>query len=145
LIEMEKLAVANFQECSGLAIEVEVLEVIEGGHNEFIHKLPGRIKYPNIVLKRGVTESRQFADWRPVATDKQIMMTRQNLSIILFDHSGAQIRRWEVTGAYPVKWTGPDMKATSMEVAIETLELAHQGWREEWPGGGVGPGAPGVN
>src|SRR5829696_2432065 len=145
LIEMGTLAVANFQECSGLATEVEVLEVIEGGHNEFVHKLPGRIKYPNIVLKRGVTDNRQFADWRPTTTGRQIIMKRQNLSIILFDHGGAPVRRWNVTGAYPVKWTGPDMKASSMEVAIETLELAHQGWREEWPGGAAVVASAGVN
>jgi phage tail-like protein len=145
LIEMGTLAVANFQECSGLATEVEVLEVIEGGHNEFVHKLPGRIKYPNIVLKRGVTDNRQFADWRPIANGQQIIMERQNLSIILFDNGGKQLRRWDVTGAYPVKWTGPDMKATSMEIAIETLELAHQGWREEWPGGAAGASIAAVN
>jgi phage tail-like protein len=130
LVEMGAEVVAHFQECNGLNMEVEVFEYVEGGHNEFVHKLPGRIKYANIVLKRGVTDNKQFAAWRPTATATGFVVERKNLSIILFDVGGTTLRKWEVTGAYPVKWTGPDLKATSMEVAVESLELAHRGWRE---------------
>ena len=130
LVEMGSQVVAHFQECTGLNMEVEVFEYMEGGHNEFVHKLPGRIKYANIVLKRGVTDNKQFADWRPAATATGIVLKPMNLSVILFDHAGGPLRRWNVVGAYPVKWTGPDLKASSMEVVVETLELAHKGWSE---------------
>jgi phage tail-like protein len=49
----------------------------------------------------------------------------------MFDHAGETVKTWNITDAYPVKWTGPDLRATSMEVAIETLELAHRGWTEQ--------------
>lgn len=130
LVEIGSEVVANFQECSGLSMEVEVQEYVEGGNNEFIHKLPGRMKYTNITLKRGVTDNKQFANWRPKIEGGKISVERKNLSIILFSHSGETVKTWEVTGAYPVKWTGPDMRASSMDIAIETLELAHKGWRE---------------
>jgi len=130
LVEIGSEVVANFQECSGLTVEVEIQEYVEGGNNEFIHKLPGRMKFTNITLKRGVTDNKQFSSWRPKVEGGKITVERKNISIILFSHSGETVKTWEVTDAYPVKWTGPDMRASSMDVAIETLELAHQGWRE---------------
>lgn len=130
LVEIGSEVVANFQDCSGLSMEVEVQEYIEGGNNEFVHKLPGRLKFGNITLRRGVTDNTQFAMWRPKIEGGKITVERKNISIILFSHSGETVKTWEVTEAYPVKWTGPDLKASSMDVAIETLELAHQGWRE---------------
>lgn len=130
LVEIGSEVVANFQDCSGLTVEVEVQEFVEGGNNEFIHKLPGRMKYTNITLKRGVTDNKQFSDWRPKVEGGKITVERKNISIILFSHSGETVKTWEVTDAYPIKWTGPDMRASSMDIAIETLELAHQGWRE---------------
>lgn len=131
LVEIGSEVVANFQECSGLTMEVEVQEYVEGGNNEFVHKLPGRMKYSNITLKRGISDNPQFASWRPKVEGGKITVERKNLSIILFDVSGATVKTWQVAEAYPVKWTGPDMRATSADVAIETLELAHQGWKEQ--------------
>jgi phage tail-like protein len=122
--------VADFQDCTGLAVEVEVTEVVEGGANGGAHKLPGRLKYPNITLRRGATADAAFAAWRPTLSGGKLVVARKPVSIVLFDHAGATVRRWEVAGAYPVKWTGPELKAGSMEVAIEALELAHDGWSE---------------
>jgi phage tail-like protein len=130
LVEIGSEVVANFQDCSGLAVEIEVQEYQEGGNNEFIHKLPGRMKYPNITLKRGITDNAQFSSWRPKVEGGKITVEKKNLAIILFNHAGETVKTWEVSEAYPIKWTGPDFKASSMEVAIETLELVHQGWKE---------------
>jgi phage tail-like protein len=130
LVEIGSEVVANFQECSGLTVEVEVQEYVEGGNNEFVHKLPGRMKYTNITLKRGITDNAQFTAWRPKIEGGKIALERKNLSIILFNHAGETVKTWEVTDAYPIKWTGPDMRAASMDIAIESLELAHRGWRE---------------
>jgi phage tail-like protein len=131
LIEMGNEVVAYFQDCSGLSVEIEVQEYAEGGNNEFVHKLPGRAKYTNITLKRGLTTDTQFMSWRPKFEGGKITVARKNLSIIMFDHAGETMKTWNITDAYPVKWTGPDLRATSMEVAIETLELAHRGWTEQ--------------
>jgi phage tail-like protein len=130
LVEIGSEVVANFQECSGLTVEVEVQEYVEGGNNEFVHKLPGRMKFPNITLKRGFTDNAQFMNWRPKIEGGKIKVERKNLSIILFTHGGETVKRWEISDAYPVKWTGPDLKATSMEILIESVELAHTGLRD---------------
>lgn len=131
LVEVGNEAVANFQDCSGLTVEFEVQEVIEGGNNEFILKIPGRRKFTNITLKRGVTSNAQFMNWRPKVEGGKITVEKKNLSIILFNHIGDPVKRWDVVQAYPTKWTGPDLKASSMEIAIETLDLAHEGWTEK--------------
>ncbi|MGH2533463.1 MAG: phage tail protein [Thermomicrobiales bacterium] len=131
LVEIGNEVVANFQDCSGIAVEFEVQEVIEGGNNEFILKLPGRRKFTNITLKRGVTTNPQFMNWRPKVEGGKITVEKKNLSIILFSHTGDPVKRWNVVQAFPMKWTGPDLKASSMEVAIESLELAHEGWTEK--------------
>ncbi len=131
LVEIGSEVVAFFQDCSGLSLEVEVQEVIEGGNNEFIRKLPGRIKYSNITLKRGISDNKQFIAWRPRIEGGKIIVERKTVLIMLFSHAGQTVKTWEVKEAYPIKWTGPDLRATSMEVAIETLELAHQGWKEQ--------------
>jgi phage tail-like protein len=130
LVEIGSEVVANFQECTGLSMEVEVQEYVEGGNNEFIYKLPGRVKYTNITFRRGVTDNRQFADWLPKIEGGKISVERKNISIILLSHAGETVRTWEVAEAFPIKWTGPDMRVSSMDVAIESLELAHEGWRE---------------
>jgi phage tail-like protein len=130
LVEVGKDVVANFQDCTGLSVEFEVQEYTEGGNNEFIHKLPGRMKYSNITLKRGISNDPQFSQWRPRIVDGKLSIEPKNLSIILFNHAGETVKTWHVKDAYPVKWSGPDMRASSMDVAIETLELAHRGWTE---------------
>lgn len=130
VVEMDGVLVANFQECGGLSVEVETKEYAEGGNNEFVHRLPGPLKYPNITLKRGLTDSPQFLQWRPTIAGGQITVTRKNLAIKLFDHGGETIKQWDVAEAYPVKWTGPELRAGSMEFVVEAVELAHKGWRE---------------
>ena len=130
LVEIGSEVVANFQECTGLSMEVEIQEYSAGGENEFIYKLPGRVKYTNITLKCGVTDNKQFASWRPKIEGGKISIERKNISIILLSHAGETVRTWQVAEAFPIKWTGPDMRVSSMEVAIESLELVHEGWRE---------------
>jgi phage tail-like protein len=129
LVEIDSVVVANFQECSGLTIEVEVQEYTEGGFNEGVHKLPGRIKYTNIKLTKGFTDDPLFANWLPKVEGGKITVERKNLSIILFTLSGETAKRWEVSDAYPIKWTGPDLKAGSMEILLESVELVHTGIR----------------
>ena len=130
MVELDGVLVAAFQECSGLNVEVTTEPRPEGGNNEFVRLIPGGLKYGNITLKRGLTESPQFMAWRPTITNGQINVQRKTISIKVFTHGGETIKQWDVTRAFPVKWTGPDLKATSMDVAIESLELAHEGWKE---------------
>ena len=125
-VEIEGLVAGGFSEVSGLQTEIEVQEYREGGVNEFIHKRAGPTKYPsNLILKRGVTDVRALWDWYwDVA---QGTIKRKNVSVLLLDSSGQEKLRWNFERAYPVKWIGPDLKATASEVAVESVELAHCG------------------
>ena len=130
LIEYGQTVQAVFSECTGLKAEVEVFEYQEGGENNFVHKLPGRRKYGNIILKRGLTDSLDLWEWYQsvIAGNDQM---RRNLSIILYDETHENGMRWEVVDAFPLRWEGPSMKVDGKAVTIETLELAHHGFTME--------------
>jgi phage tail-like protein len=125
LVEIHGIVIAGFSEVSGLQAEVEVETIEEGGVNEYVHKFPKKVKYSNIVLKRGLTDSSALWDWNREVTNGKI--NRKSGAIILLDLEGKQKWRWNFKNAYPVKWSGPEFKADSNAVAIEVLELVHEG------------------
>ena len=137
MVEFGGLVRAVFKECSGLKAEIAVFEYEEGGENNFVHKLPGRRKWSNITLKRGMTDSMDFWVWYlEIVAGKTRDMAR-NLSIILYDESHRQGMRWDLIAAIPVKWEGPTMKADGATVTVETLEIAHHGITMSFQTGGV--------
>jgi phage tail-like protein len=126
--------IGAFTECSGLSAEVEVEELKEGGQNQFIHKLPGRLKWPNVVLKRGVTDSDNLFEWFTKTSGEQFegqgnKLSRHDGSISLLDAKGAPVRRWNFEAAFPVRWHGPSFASATNAVAVEELEIAHHGFR----------------
>jgi phage tail-like protein len=125
-VEISGVFVAGFSDVSGLQAEIEVQEYREGGVNEYIHKRAGPTRYPsNLVLKRGITDNTELWSWyRDVMRGT---IKRKPIDVVLMSSSGDEKRRWKLQNAYPVKWTGPDLKATAAEVAVEALELAHEG------------------
>jgi phage tail-like protein len=128
-VQIEGVPQAVFTELSGLQLETEVEEVVEGGNNGFVHKMPGRTKVGNITLKRGMTKSNELFKWYiDIAQGK---ISRRNVSVIMYDAAGEPVMRWHFDKAYPVKWIGPQFSASSNTTAIETLELAHSGLRQE--------------
>jgi phage tail-like protein len=117
---------AVFTELGGLQVEMQVTDYEEGGTNNFIHRLPGRLKVGNITLKRGLTRSNDFLRWcMRAALEKP--MDRRNVSVVLFDVKGKPVVRWNFMRAFPVKWVGPQFTADSTTMAIESVELAHEG------------------
>ena len=127
-IAFDGMATAYFRSVSGLSVEIEVVEFREGGQNEVVHKLPGRVKYPNIVLKQGFTgPASDLLKW----TLRIAAGTREakNGSIVVYDQKQQVVATYTITNAWPVKWEGPDFDASSNEVAIETIEIAHEGLR----------------
>ncbi len=117
---------AVFTEVSGLQVEMQVTDFEEGGENNFVHKLPGRLKVGNVTLKRGLVRSNDFLMWCMHAALVK-PMDRRNVSIVLFDQEGKTVVRWNFLKAFPVKWVGPQFTADSTTVAIESVELAHEG------------------
>jgi len=130
-----EIEIGAFTECSGLSVDVEVEEVKEGGQNQFVHKLPGRMTWPNIVLKRGITNSDRLFEWLAECSGEGFeglgnKLARKEGEVALMDPSGKRrIRKWEFEGAFPVKWSGPTMAAGSRDAATEQLEIAHHGFR----------------
>ena len=128
LVEIHGLIVGGFSEVSGLQAETEFEEKREGGVNDYIHKLPKITKYPNITLKRGITDCDVLWKWHQDVVNGKV--ERKTVSIILMDSEGNEKWRWSFERAYPVKWAGPDLKADSNTIAVETLELAHNGMKK---------------
>jgi phage tail-like protein len=125
LVEIQGLIVGGFSEVSGLQAETDVETIEEGGVNDYVHKFPKKTKYPNIVLKKGITDSDALWNWhQDVVNGKK---SRKSGFIILLDTEGNEKWRWHFVDAYPVKWSGPDLKADSNTIAVESLELAHNG------------------
>ena len=127
-VEMQGVVVAGFTECSGLSLEREVVPYKEGGVNDFVHQLPGRVTQSKITLKRGITYSQDLWKWFAVGMyDGKVK--RINLSIIIGNAEGKKVQHWDVISAWPVKYEGPQLKSDSNEAAIETIEIAHHGLR----------------
>ena len=132
-VEIDGVEIAGFSECSGLQIETEVFEYAEGGLNGLTHKFPVRTKYGNITLKRGMDPGRDLYMWflesmRAQAQGKG-QSVRKNLTINLYGRqpNQAPVQSWSLRRAFPIKWTGPDLKADAGAVALETIEFAHEG------------------
>lgn len=124
-IEIEGITVAQVSEVTGLQSETETEQIEEGGVNDFVYQLPKRTKHQHITLKRGITDLDEMWTWYQEVVDGKFR--RKNGAIVLMDVTGEDKWRWNFFQAFPVKWTGPDLKADSNTVAFEAIELAHHG------------------
>lgn len=125
LVEIDGITVAGFAECSGLSTTTDVIEYRTGNEQTFVRKLPGLTKFTNIVLKRGFTRSNELWNWR-----KTVMVgavERKDGVIVLLTDDLTPVVRFRFREGWPVKWEGPNLNAKASEVAIETLEIAHEG------------------
>ena len=111
-----------FSHCSGLELSLDVYEYQEGGNNDFVHRLPGRLNFPNLILSRGLTEEDALLKWFSAS---QTQAQRKEMTLTLTD--GQVSRTWTFVDAYPVKWTGPQLDSAGGSVATESLEIAHTG------------------
>lgn len=126
VVEIDGINQGGFTDCSGFGASTDPIEYREGGENATMRKLPGVTKYPNIMLKWGLTDSRELYEWyRDIVKGKVV---RKTGSIVVYDVDGITEKvRWNFVNAWPTKWDGPDFSAKANEIAIETLELAHEG------------------
>jgi phage tail-like protein len=129
LVEIDGVTAAGFSECSGLTTDTEVIEYREGNDKaNTVRKLPGITRYGPIVLKRGFTGDRSLWQWRLSVINGPI--DRRNGSIVLLDETRNEVARWNFQNGWPAKWDGPSLRAKGNDVAIETLEIVHEGL--EW-------------
>ncbi|NWG22614.1 MAG: phage tail protein [Chloroflexi bacterium] len=122
--------VGAFRECTGLGSENEVVESKASGPDGkyVIKKLPGRMKWNNITLKRGITDAMDMWKWRKMLEEGKVQEARRNGTITMFNTMGEPVARWKFINAWPSKLTGPSANATNNEVAIEELEIVHEGY-----------------
>jgi phage tail-like protein len=134
LFEVDGVEIGRFMGISGLEVTVAVQEIEEGGENNYVHKLPGRMTWPNITLKRGITQSDALLAWLNKSSGEQFSangnkLTRSTAAITLIGPAGQRLRAWEFDGAFPIKWKGPDFDVASSDMAMEELEITHHGFR----------------
>lgn len=124
-IEIDGIVRGAFQQCSGFDSTIDVIEHREGGENTTPRKLPGLTKFSNIMLMWGMTDDMELYNWHRDAVLGRV--DRKNGSIVLLDRQGNETARWNFFNAWPTKYDGPDLNAEGNDVAIEKLELAHEG------------------
>jgi phage tail-like protein len=125
LVEIGGITQAGFAECSGFGASNDAIEYREGTEIPTVRKLPGLTKYNNITLKWGLTDSQELYQWFRDITKGKI--DRKNGSIVVADLDGTEKVRWNFFQGWPTKWDGPDFNAEGTDVAVETLEIAHEG------------------
>jgi phage tail-like protein len=127
-VEMNGITRMGFKQCSGLDSTTAAVKYREGTDATLAQRqLPGLLTFSNITLQRGITNDHALWDWRNSIASGASPSQRMNISIILNDNAGNEQIRWNIINAWPTKWTGPSFDATSDTIAIEQLELVHEG------------------
>jgi phage tail-like protein len=126
-VQIDGITKAGFREVSGLDAANDAVDYRDGDEPTVIRKLSGLQKFSSITCKRGVTDDKDIWKWRTMVMDGKIADARKSGQIILLDDEGKEAAEWTFTEGWPTKWTGPSLNATSNEVAIDTLEIVHEG------------------
>jgi len=126
-VEIDGITQAGFSECTIGDITTDAIEYREGTDSTTVRKLSGLTKYSNITLKWGITDTMDLYNWRKQVIDTGADGARKNISIILVDEAGSDKARWNIIQAWPTKYDPPDFTAKGNDVAIETLEIIHEG------------------
>lgn len=128
-VEIDGITAGGFSEVTGFDASIDVMEYREGDMVQTPMKIPGLKKYGNITLKKGLADSIALYEWLDLGVTGEV--ERKTITITLLDATETAVASWRVINAWPIKYTGPDFNATSSEVAVETLEVAHEGMTRE--------------
>ena len=136
LFEVDGVEIGLFREVRGLRVAISVEEIQEGGQNGFVHQMPGRMTWPHLVFKRGITSSDALFSWMSKSSGEGFAsngnkLTRSSGAVTVLDAEGTRLRAWDLQDVYPVRWIGPEFSATSNEPLQEQLEVAHHGFRSK--------------
>lgn len=124
-VEIDGLEAGGFSEASGFDASIDVIEYREGDMVQTPMKLPGLKKYGNITLKQGVADSMVMYEWMIAGVEGEV--ERKTITITILDETETATSSWQVINAWPAKYTAPDFNALTSEVAIESIEIAHEG------------------
>lgn len=127
---------SRFQSIGGLSVEVETETRKEGGENRFEHTVPVRTKYPALVLKKGLVQSKAFRKWcmdsinavGTIASNNQgkRLITPKDITVTLLNPEGDELMVWNVVHAWPKKWSVSDLNAEQSAIVVESIELQYQ-------------------
>jgi phage tail-like protein len=131
IVEIDGITQSRFTEIIIPDATIDVVEYREGGDNIVIHKIPGMIRYSNLILKWELTGSMELYNWYKDIVDGKFNISRKNISVILLDDHGKEAARWRFRQAWPIKYTPPLLNAKGNEIAIEVLEITHEGMVRE--------------
>jgi len=126
-LDLSGKASGMFTEVSGIGSETDIVEVKAVDHHgrDFIKKVPGRLKFTDITLKRGITSNLEFYNWRKQVEDGNVAEARINATITMYDQMLRPVAQWDLTNAWPSKITGPSLTADSAAVGIEELTITY--------------------
>jgi len=127
LVEIDGIVQAGFSEAAIPDSTQDPIEYREGSETPTVRKLPGLVKYGNITLKWGITDSLELYEWRKLVEQGKTKDARRNMAIVLMDEEGNEAARWQFTDAWPSKYDSPDLDGKGNDIAIETLEIVHEG------------------
>lgn len=128
MIDVQGQINGYFSEVSGLGSESEVIEdkTVNPDGIEIVKKIPGRLKWGDITLKRGITSNLDMWDWRKKVEEGKVGEARKNGSIVMFDQELAEKARWNFVNGWPTKISGPTPKSDSNEIGVEELTITHE-------------------
>jgi phage tail-like protein len=124
-LNVQGVTEGHFTECSGLGVSVDVIRYREAGNDQQVRCLPGPVNYGDVLLRYGLTDSRELWDWLMSAVEGRV--ERKNISILMLDAEGIdEVMRWNLINAWPSEWRGTMLDAMSREAAIESLTLVFE-------------------
>ena len=139
VLEIDGLNIGWYLEVSGLELKNEVESYVEGGQNGFVHKFPGRMTWPSLVFKRGITKDDNLMEWVRRSSGEGFeklgnKLERKTGAVSIVNHKGEPLRAWTLIDPFPVRWTGPRLSATDWSALSEEVEVAHHGFTTRSPG-----------
>ena len=136
LLEIEGVQIGVFRSVSGLSVTIDTPEIVEGGENGYTHKVPGRMSWPNLVFRAGVTDSDALFSWLQKTAGEEFTaagnkLTRSSGAVTAIAADGSRLRAWNFREMFPVAWRGPDFSVDSGTALEEELEVAHHGFTQQ--------------
>ena len=133
LLELDGAVAGYFTECAGVGSENEIIEhkVVDKQGHEIVRKIPGRLKFTDVTLKRGVTSDLEIWSWRELVVKGTITDARKNATITMMDRTYAPVAKWHFTNAWPSKVSGPSFKSDDNSIGVEEVTIVHEGMYRE--------------
>lgn len=132
-LDLEGQLAGYFSECSGIGSEHDVVEhkVVNKDGQEMVRKIPGRVKFTDVTLKRGITSDMAIWEWRQSVVEGKMEEARKNCSIIMMDRTYMPVATWHFSNAWPSKVTGPALKSDGNDFGVEEVTIVHEGMYRE--------------